>query len=58
MIPNSARALVEQHLSHLLGCRPSQYEIEAVLRRVGPSKGQKDLERIVREEAARFAAAR
>ena len=55
MICNSARALVVQHLSHLLGCRPSRYEVETVLERVEGRTGHPaELGRIAREEATRF----
>ena len=55
MICNSAHELVAKHLSHLLGCRPSGYEVDTVLERVeGRSNHPDELERIAREEAARF----
>jgi len=55
MICNSAHELVAKHLSHLLGCRPSGYEVDTVLERVeGRTDLPAELERIAREEAARF----
>jgi hypothetical protein len=55
MICNSARELVAKHLSHLLGYRPSIYEVDTVLARVeGRTNHPGELERIAREEAARF----
>jgi hypothetical protein len=55
MICNSAHEFVAKHLSHLLGCRPSGYEVDTVLTRVeGRTSHPGELERIAREEAARF----
>ncbi len=55
MIDTSARQLVVQHLSHVLGNRPSEYEGDVVLERVvGRTNRPGELERIAREEAARF----
>jgi hypothetical protein len=55
MICNSAHELVVKHLSHLLGYRPSGYEVDSVLARVeGRTSHPAQLERIAREEAARF----
>jgi len=51
----STRDLVFQHLSHLLGCRPTEHEIDTVLERVaGRADHPKELERLAREEATQF----
>lgn len=55
MIFTSTRDLAFQHLAHLLGCRPTEYEIDTVVERVaGRANHPKDLERLVKEEAAKF----
>jgi hypothetical protein len=56
MIFTSTRELVFQHLAHILGCRPSQHEIDTVVANVAArTHWPKDLEQIVKEEATKFA---
>ena len=55
MTCKSARNLVIQHLGHVLGCRPSAYEVNTILARVaGRTNGSRHLERIIKEETAKF----
>ena len=55
MISISTREVVVKHLSHILGYRPSGYEVDTVLARVeGRANRPGELERIAREEASRF----
>ena len=55
MISTATRELVIQHLSHILGRRPSQHELDMVVERVALRINQLcRLEQIVHEEATRF----
>jgi len=55
MIFTSARDLAFQHLAYVLGCHPTEYEIDAVVERVARRADRpKQLERLAREEATQF----
>ena len=48
MISTATRDLVIQHLGHILGCRPSQHELDTVTERVADrTNGSRNLERII-----------